>query len=45
MCAEFQKWCLIPGTLVGLMLAFKRRVPQLVPKHLAFPIMVLPEHA
>jgi hypothetical protein len=41
----FQKWRLIPGTLVRLMLAFKRRVPQLAPKHLVFRIIVLPEHA
>jgi hypothetical protein len=45
MSGGFQKWRLIPGTLVGLMTAFKRRVPQLVPKHLTFPIIVLLEHA
>jgi hypothetical protein len=36
---------LIAGTLVGLMRAFERTLPQLLPKHLAFPIMVVLEHA
>jgi hypothetical protein len=33
------------GNAGGLMRAFKTTVPQLLPKHPAFPIMVLPEHA
>lgn len=39
----FQKWSLIPGALVSSMLAFERRVPQLVRKHLAFRMIVVLE--
>jgi SAM-dependent methyltransferase len=39
----FQKWSLIPGALVGSMLAFERRVPQLLRKHLAFRMIVVLE--
>jgi SAM-dependent methyltransferase len=43
MSGGFQKWSLIPGALVGSMLAFERRVPQLVRKHLAFRMIVVLE--
>jgi len=43
MSGGFQKWSLIPGALVGPMLAFERTMPQLVRKHLAFRIMVVLE--
>ncbi len=43
MSGGFQEWSLIPGALVGPMLAFERRMPQLVRKHLAFRMMVVLE--
>ena len=43
MSGGFQSWSLIPGALVGPMLAFERRMPQLVRKHLAFRMMVVLE--
>jgi SAM-dependent methyltransferase len=43
MSGGFQKWSLIPGALVGAMLAFERRVPRLVRKHLAFRMIVVLE--
>jgi SAM-dependent methyltransferase len=43
MSGGFQKWSLIPGILVGPMLAFERAVPVSVRKHLAFRIMVVLE--
>ena len=43
MSGGFQKWSLIPGALVGPMLAFERKMPELVRKHLAFRMMVVLE--
>jgi SAM-dependent methyltransferase len=43
MSGGFQKWSLIPGALVGSMLAFERKVPQFVRKHLAFRMIVVLE--
>src|SRR5947209_3648281 len=43
MSSGFQKWSLIPGALVGSMLALERRVPQFVRKHLAFRMIVVLE--
>ncbi len=43
MSGGFQEWSLIPGALVGPMLAFERRMPQLVRKHPAFRMMVVLE--
>jgi SAM-dependent methyltransferase len=43
MSGGFQKWSLIPGVLVGSMLAFERKVPQFVRKHLAFRMIVVLE--
>jgi SAM-dependent methyltransferase len=43
MSGGFQKWSLIPGALVGSMLAFERRVPLAVRKHLAFRMIVVLE--
>ncbi|MCK1640733.1 class I SAM-dependent methyltransferase [Bradyrhizobium sp. 157] len=41
MSGGFQKWSLIPGSLVGPMLAFERKVPAPVRKHLAFRMMIV----
>ena len=43
MSGGFQKWSLIPGALVGPMLALERRVPIAIRKHLAFRMMVVLE--
>jgi SAM-dependent methyltransferase len=43
MSGGFQKWSLIPGALVKPMLAFERRVPMAVRRHLAFRMMILIE--
>jgi len=43
MSGGFQKWSLIPGALVGPMLAFERALPVSVRKHLAFRITVVLE--
>ncbi len=43
MSGGFQKWSLIPGALVGAMLAFEQRVPQLIRRHLAFRMIVVLE--
>jgi hypothetical protein len=43
MSGGFQKWSLIPGALVGAMLAFERRAPQLIRKHLALRMIVVLE--
>jgi SAM-dependent methyltransferase len=43
MSGGFQKWSLIPGALVGPMLALERRVPIAIRKHLAFRMMVILE--
>lgn len=44
MSGGFQKWSLIPHALVEPMLAFERRIPLLVRKHLSFRMMVVLEH-
>jgi SAM-dependent methyltransferase len=43
MSGGFQKWSLIPGAAVGAMLAFERKVPQFVRRHLAFRMIVVLE--
>jgi SAM-dependent methyltransferase len=43
MSGGFRKWSLIPGALVGPMLALERAVPGSVRKHMAFRIMVVLE--
>lgn len=43
MSGGFQKWSLIPGALVGAMLAFERKVPLFLRKHLAFRMIVVLE--
>jgi SAM-dependent methyltransferase len=43
MSGGFQRWSLIPGALVGPMLALERRVPIAIRKHLAFRMMVILE--
>jgi SAM-dependent methyltransferase len=43
MSGGFQKWSLIPGALVGAVLGFERKLPQLVRKHLAFRMIVVLE--
>jgi SAM-dependent methyltransferase len=41
MSGGFQKWSLIPGALVGSMLALERKMPAPVRKHLAFRMTVV----
>ena len=43
MSGGFQKWSLLPAALVGPMLAFEKRMPDPVRKHLAFRMMVVLE--
>src|SRR5258705_5750475 len=43
MSGGFQKWSLIPPALVMPTLAFERRMPAVVRKHLAFRMMVVLE--
>lgn len=43
MSGGFQKWSLIPAALVAPTLAFERRMPALVRKHLAFRMLVVLE--
>jgi SAM-dependent methyltransferase len=43
MSGGFQKWSLIPGAMVSPMLAFERRLPGAVRRHLAFRMMVVLE--
>ena len=43
MSGGFQNWSLIPAALVGPMLAFEKRMPGPVRKHLAFRMMVVLE--
>jgi SAM-dependent methyltransferase len=43
MSGGFQSWSLIPAALVGPMLAFEKRMPGPVRKHLAFRMMVVLE--
>jgi SAM-dependent methyltransferase len=43
MSGGFQSWSLIPAALIGPMLAFERRMPGPVRKHLAFRMMVVLE--
>ena len=43
MSGGFQKWSLMPGALVGPMLALEERVPKAVRRHLAFRMMVVLE--
>lgn len=43
MSGGFQKWSLIPAALVGPVLAFEKRVPAAIHKHLAFRMMVVLE--
>ncbi len=43
MSGGFQSWSLIPAALVAPTLAFERRMPTVVRKHLAFRMMVVLE--
>lgn len=43
MSGGFQRWSLIPAALVGPMLAFEKRMPAAIRKHLAFRMMVVLE--
>jgi len=43
MSGGFQKWSLVPGALVGPMLALEERIPKAVRRHLAFRMMVVLE--
>jgi hypothetical protein len=43
MSGGFQKWSLIPGSLVRPMLAFERRLPGFIRKHLSFRMMIVLE--
>jgi SAM-dependent methyltransferase len=43
MSGGFQDWSLLPAALVGPLLAFEKKVPTLVRKHLAFRMMVVLE--
>jgi SAM-dependent methyltransferase len=43
MSGGFQNWSLLPAALVGPMLAFEKRMPDPVRKHLAFRMMVVLE--
>lgn len=43
MSGGFQNWSLMPGTLIGSMLALEKRVPRFVRRHLAFRMIVVLE--
>jgi hypothetical protein len=43
MSGGFQNWSLIPAALVGPMLAFEEKVPEMVRKHIAFRMLVVVE--
>ena len=43
MSGGFQSWSLIPGAAVGPVLAFERRIPPAIRKHVAFRMMVVLE--
>jgi SAM-dependent methyltransferase len=43
MSGGFQNWSLMPGALIGSMLALERRVPRFVRKHVAFRMIVVLE--
>jgi ubiquinone/menaquinone biosynthesis C-methylase UbiE len=43
MSGGFQNWSLIPAALVGPMLAFEEKVPEMVRRHIAFRMLVVVE--
>jgi len=43
MSGGFQKWSLVPGVLVGPMLALEKRIPNFIKTHLAFRMKIVLE--
>ena len=43
MSGGFQDWCLIPASMVGPLLAFEHKVPEMIRKYIAFRMMIVLE--